>query len=127
LKGIYNTPADEQTQQIKDEYSDAIQSIAQANLLLVVDCIQKVNMPDGQVVENPQHILDWLANSNRKTLDVLQKHQIKMNFNGIPDDYDFTCPGETCGHNFKSGVQFNPSFFFTRESAKQLNQKTSTN
>ena len=47
-----------------------------------------------------------------------------MNFNGIPDDYDFTCPGENCGHKFKSGVQFNPSFFFTNNSREQEVMKT---
>ncbi len=126
LKGLHAVPKEEQDQQLREEYSEAIQSIASANLILITDSIVKVTMEDGVVVEDRQHILDWLANSNRKTLDVLQKHQVKMNFNGIPDDYDFTCPGENCGHKFKSGVQFNPSFFFTVESAMQLNQKTST-
>ena len=115
LQGIR---ADKQdiSEDLKNRYSENVQQIAAANLVLIADSIVKVTMPDGNIVSEPQHIIDWLSNSNRRTIQVLSGQQYKLNSNGIPRDFKFTCSMEECGKNFSSLVEFNPSFFFTTQS-----------
>ena len=108
---------------LQEKYSENMQQIAAANFVLIADGIVKVTMPDGVGVTDMQNIIDWLTNTNRKTVDVLNRHQAKMNINGIPKEFDFTCSKEECGKSFKSGVEFNPSFFFTNKSLEQPTSK----
>ena len=112
-------------QSLKEQYSENMQQIAAANIVLIADAIVKVIMPDGTEVTDPQHIIDWISNSNRKTVVALQKAQTAMNINGIPKTFDFTCPEENCGHQFETAVEFNPSFFFTDSSKLAMMQKQS--
>ena len=104
---------------LQEKYSDNMQQIAAANFVLIADAIVKVTMPDGVEVTDMQNIIDWLTNTDRKTIDILNRHQAKMNINGIPKEFDFTCSSEECGKSFKSNVEFNPSFFFTNKSLEQ--------
>jgi len=104
---------------LQEKYSDNMQQIAAANFVLIADAIVKVTMPDGVEVTDMQNIIDWLTNTDRKTIDILNRHQAKMNINGIPKEFDFTCSSEECGKSFKSAVEFNPSFFFTNKSLEQ--------
>jgi len=113
----------EVTEQLKQQYSENIQQIAAANIVLLADAIVKVTMPDGKVVEDPQHIIDWLTNTNRKVNDVLTKQRLRMNLNGIDKVFNFTCAEEDCAKTFSAEIEFNPSFFFTNNSdfGKTLN------
>ena len=79
-------------------------------------------MPDGVEVTDKQSIVDWISNSNRKVSDALQKQQLKMNLNGLPDSFDFTCSNEDCKKAFSSPIDFNPSFFFTNSLLIQQQQ-----
>ena len=111
----------------KEEYVQGLQQIAAANIVLVADAIIKVTMPDGNEVTDTQHIIDWLSNTNRKTLDVLTNQQRLMNTNGRPKIFDFTCGEEDCAKVFNAEVEFNPSFFFTKSFDYSQPLKTSTN
>ena len=101
---------------LQQQYSENMAQIAAANIVLIADAIVQVTMPDGTQVTEPQHIIDWLTNSNRKTVDALQRAQTLMNVNGLPKNFDFTCANEECGETFNTSVEFNPSFFFTDSS-----------
>ncbi len=101
---------------LKDKYSENLQQIAAANFVLIADAIVKVTMPDGTVVEDTQHIVDWLSNSNRKVIETLSKQQLLMNVNGIPKKFKFQCEAEDCAKEFETEIEFNPSFFFTNKS-----------
>lgn len=118
------TDTEEVNEQLKQKYSENIQQIAAANIVLLADAIVKVTMPDGKQVTDTQHIIDWLTNSNRKVNDVLTKQRLRMNLNGIEKSFTFTCAEETCGKDFSAEIEFNPSFFFTSNSAfgKTLNK-----
>lgn len=113
------------TQSLKEQYSDSMQQIAAANIVLIANAIVKVTMPDGTEVSDPQHIIDWISNSNRKTVTALQKAQTLMNVNGIPKQYTFQCASEECDNQFETAVEFNPSFFFTDSSKLAEMQKQS--
>jgi hypothetical protein len=101
---------------LKDKYSENLQQIAAANFVLIADAIVKVTMPDGTVVDDTQHIVDWLSNSNRKVIETLSKQQLLMNVNGIPKKFKFQCEAEDCAKEFETEIEFNPSFFFTNKS-----------
>lgn len=116
---------DDIDQSLKEQYSENMQQIAAANIVLIANAIVKVKMPDGQEVTDLQHIIDWIANSNRKTVNALQKAQTLMNVNGIPKRFTFQCATEDCGHEFETAVEFNPSFFFTDSSKLAVMQKQS--
>ena len=83
---------------------------------MIADAIVKVTMPDGQIVEDTQHIVDWLTNSNRRVIETLSRQQLLMNLNGIPKEFKFKCTNEECEKEFTTEVEFNPSFFFTNKS-----------
>ncbi len=104
---------------LREKYSEQLAQIAAANFVLIADAIVKVTMPDGTIVSDRQHIVDWLANSNRSMVEMIQKHQLKMNVNGLPKEFNFTCGEETCGKSFDTEIEFNPSFFFTTNSKGQ--------
>lgn len=112
-------------QSLKEQYSENMQQIAAANIVLIADAIVKVTMPDGQQVTDLQHIIDWISNSNRKTVTALQKAQTLMNINGIPKQFAFQCASEECENEFETVVEFNPSFFFTDSSKLAVMQKQS--
>ncbi len=112
---------------LQQQYSENMAQIAAANIVLIADAIVKVKMPDGKEVTDPQHIIDWLTNSNRKTVDALQRAQTSMNINGLPKNFDFTCASEECSKQFNTDVEFNPSFFFTDSSKLEQLRKESTN
>jgi hypothetical protein len=116
---------DDIDQSLKEQYSENMQQIAAANIVLIANAIVKVKMPNGQEVTDLQHIIDWIANSNRKTVNALQKAQTLMNVNGIPKQFTFQCATEDCGHEFETAVEFNPSFFFTDSSKLAVMQKQS--
>jgi hypothetical protein len=118
---------DDIDQSLREQYSENMQNIAAANIVLIADAIVKVIMPDGTEVTDPQHIIDWISNSNRKTVTALQRAQTAMNINGIPKTFDFTCPEENCDNHFETAVEFNPSFFFTDSSKLAVMQKQSIN
>lgn len=106
----------------QEKYSENMAQIAGANIVLIADSIVKVTMPDGVEVTDKQSIVDWISNSNRKVSDALQKQQLKMNLNGLPDSFDFTCSNEDCKKAFSSPIDFNPSFFFTNSLLIQQQQ-----
>ena len=108
---------------LREKYGEQLAQIAAANFVLIADAIVKVTMPDGTIVSERQHLVDWLANSNRSTVEMISKHQLKMNLNGLPKEYTFSCGEENCGKEFKTEVEFNPSFFFTTNSNGQSQLK----
>ena len=81
---------------LREKYSEQLAQIAAANFILIADAIVQVTMPDGTIVKDRQHLVDWLANSNRSTVDLISRHQLKMNLNGLPKEYTFNCGEEEC-------------------------------
>ena len=112
-------------EQLRLKYSDNMSQIAAASIVLIADGIIKITMPNDTIVTDKQHIVDWLSNSNRKTMQTISIAQAGLNKNGIPKDFSFTCINEECAKKFKSEVTFNPSFFFTNNSQLKQTQKKS--
>jgi hypothetical protein len=111
-KVLSGVKADEELPSIMEKFKLSLEKTTAANLAVYADSVESVTMPDGTVVKNIEHILEWLTNSNAKTLSQIRKHSARLNQNGIQKVFDFTCTNEACGQNFKGPVEFNPAFFF---------------
>ena len=104
-----DTPPDE----AKKIFEDSLGKTTAASLLLIADSIECITLPDGSVVSDIQEILQWLYNIDSGTMKQLQKANTMQNVNGIDEMFKFVCSNEECQKDFKSPVEFNPSFFFT--------------
>ena len=112
---------------LKEKYNESIQTATAANIAILADAIQCIKLPDGQIVDKIEYIIEWLTNSNKNVIDRLQKICGEQNKNGIQDEFDFQCTVEKCEKQFKGRVQYNPSFFFANRSPEQYLQNISDN
>lgn len=94
-------------------FSESLEKTAAANLVLIADTIEYVLLPSGEKITDLQAILDWISNSDSNTVKKLQTMSNQINQNGIDKNFKFECSNEECGKEFKSPVEFNPTFFFT--------------
>ena len=83
-----------------------------ATIGLLADNIEQIELPNGSIVIDKQQIVEWMINSDAATINVLKKYTLGLNKNGLPTEFPFMCDNEECNHEFKSNIQFNPTFFF---------------
>lgn len=99
-----------------DEYrklfEDSLNTIAAADIAIIADTIESVTLPDGQVITNLEHIIQWLSNSNSNIFDKLREYGKEQNNNGLPSTLKFTCSNEDCSKTFENLLNLNPTFFF---------------
>jgi hypothetical protein len=91
----------------------SLETSTAATIALLADNVESIELPDGTVVTDLANIIEWIANSDASTINTLKKHTVKLNDNGLPTEFPFICDNEECKHEFRSKVQFNPTFFFT--------------
>ena len=114
LLGKLSTNEEEARRQLSDTYFKSVEEITAANISMISDGIVSVTTPNGDVVNEQSQIIEWLGNSNKDVLEKIEAQLRKLNKNGIPSEFDFTCTAEKCGKDFKGAVEFNPAFFFNR-------------
>ncbi len=111
ILSTFNKDDDKETQH--KIFSESLEKTAAANLVLIADTIEYVLLPSGDKITDLQAILDWISNSDSNTVKKLQNMSNQINQNGIDKNFKFECSNEECGKEFKSPVEFNPTFFFT--------------
>jgi hypothetical protein len=94
-------------------FQESLEKTTAANLVLIADSIEHILLPSGEKINDLQSILDWITNSDGKTVKKLQEMSAQVNNNGIDKSFKFECSNEECGKEFSSDVEFNPTFFFT--------------
>ena len=125
IKAISEIKEKEETEGLPDLYKESLTLASAANIAVIADSIISVTLPDGTVVKELEHICDWLSNSNRRILDLLQAQLNGLNQNGLQKEFTFTCGQEECEKTFKGPVEFNPAFFFKERSLTPPTQKQS--
>lgn len=99
--------------ELKEKYSKSIESIANLSIDTLVDGIDYIQIPQGQRVDNIEHITDLIRNLDKKSIDDIQKA-----ISNIPNGYDknigVVC--EECNHEWDTFVEFNPASFFGEDS-----------
>ncbi len=101
------------TEELKTVFKDNVEQIAAYRLASVQDGIDYIQTPEGEKVTDTQHILDWLGSVDLQTVNKIETEQQKLNGNGMPNEFDFTCSNSECGKQFKGSVSYNPTFFFS--------------
>jgi hypothetical protein len=110
---------DEETEENQKMFKDAINIVTAAEMAVIADSIMYVELPDGNRVTEKQHIIDWLSDTNSSAFKNIRELAQILNQSGIPQTYTFKCGNEECEKEFVSGLDMNPSFFFTTSIDKQ--------
>ena len=110
-----NLKTDMTPEDAKKIFEESLGKSTAASLLLIADSIESITLPGGASVTDIEEILQWLYNIDSSTMKQLQKANSMQNLNGINDSFNFVCSNEECGKDFKSSVEFNPSFFFIND------------
>lgn len=105
----------EQNQNTKDLLQKSLEKATAAGIGVLADSIESITMPNGTVVTDQAHIMQWVANSDANTTTVIKKLSMDLNKNGIQNEFPFSCSNESCAKEFVSSVEFNPTFFFTKK------------
>ncbi len=112
---LSNFNSDEDRQKQHQLFQESLEKTTAANLVLIADSIEHVLLPSGEKITDLQSILDWITNSDGKTVKKLQEMSAQVNNNGLDKSFKFECSNEECGKEFISEVEFNPTFFFTNK------------
>lgn len=102
-----NLTVEEKTSIANKEYT-AMVDLAQQ---LLSGCVQKVTLPDGQEVTERAHIVDWLKNLDRASIDRLDQELKRFQEFGIVREVTAKC--DYCGETYKTDMLFDPTSFFT--------------
>lgn len=100
---------------IKEKFKKSLETATAARYAIIADAIEKIELPDGSVVTELNHILEWLSQCESTTVTLIEKNKAVMNDNGIQKTFDVTCSNEDCSKQFTAPLEFNPAFFFRIE------------
>lgn len=90
--------------------------ISELQCLLVASGIQEVVLPSNESVRDPQMILEWVNNTSRNDLELLEQEIKKLNMAGVPREYDLEC--SNCGNQWKAELSYDPTSFFGKDYSK---------
>jgi hypothetical protein len=100
----------------QEVFQQSLARATAANLAVLADSIEYIRTPDGQEVSDYAHILEFLSNTNSQMIKKLNNTAQSLQSNTLQNEFTFRCELESCGEEFTSGIEYNPSFFFNDES-----------
>lgn len=100
----------------QEVFQQSLAKATAANLAVLADSIEYIRTPDGQEVSDYAHILEFLSNTNSQMIKKLNTTAQSLQSNTLQNEFTFRCELESCGEEFTSGIEYNPSFFFNDES-----------
>lgn len=101
---------EERTDIANREYANMIELAQQ----LLTGCVQKVVLPDGIEVTERKHIVEWMKNLDRASVDRLDQELKQFQEFGIIREVTTKC--DYCGEEYKTDMLFDPTSFFTNGS-----------
>lgn len=90
--------------------SSAIEKISKLNFQLLTASVYKIGLSDGTVVDNPEHIKEFIQNVDLEYAKEIDKKVSEINVIGVPDSLHAEC--SECKHTWKVPISFNPTDFF---------------
>lgn len=94
-------------------FSKAFKELSKLNFEMIAESIIKIIFTDGegeeQTITNKKHIRDFIANVDKRTVDIVDEKIAEINKIGIERNYDAVC--NECGHKWQIGIEFNPVNF----------------
>ena len=101
-----NLTQDQKTEIVKE----ALSRLTDITVNRMHEYVDKIVLPTGETVSDPQFIKEFITNSSRKTFEVINAAIKKKN-----DDYKLPVipvKCDECGHEDTRDLQFDPSSFF---------------
>ena len=90
--------------------------ISEMQAMLIASGVREVILPSGECVRESQMILEWIKNTSRNDLEILEQEIKKLNMAGVPREHELTC--SQCGNQWKSELSYDPTSFFGKSSSK---------
>ena len=101
------------TPELREMFDNSLNEIAACDLAIIADGIEFVKLPGDTIVNDFEHILAWLTNSNSGIISKIRKFANEQNKNGMPKSVNLQCRDDECGNTFDTLLDLNPTFFFT--------------
>jgi len=98
-------------------YTQSMDRLNKLNLDMLADCILKIVVP-GAEVSDRRAIVEFVANTPKPWIEMIDKKLREMNKNGIDKTIKITCSNAECKHEWTTEVEFNPSNFFDAASSR---------
>lgn len=103
------------------EFTDIFENMTQLSFDMAVANIDYIETIDGDKVDLPEHISEWLGTQPAYILKQIRERADFINNVGVSHELDVGC--SSCGHEWVlENLQFDPSSFFVQSFSSQ-NQK----
>lgn len=109
IQGAEDLPSEERTKIVNECYDN----LNRLNMRALASSIVKVVVP-GSVVSNPNHIAEFIGNTDRNWIEKIEDRLKAVNAMGIDKTVAAQCAA--CEHEWKAAIEFNPSTFFAKSS-----------
>jgi hypothetical protein len=96
------------------QMNSSMQRLADLTTSIMADCVIKVVVPNDEVSDK-EMILQFVQNVSKEWTDRIQAKLDEINKKGIEKGFDITCA--SCGHEWKSLIEFDPTTFFDSSSS----------
>ena len=98
-------------------FNKSFQAMADLNIEILANSVVKVVIPgEGEeeptVVDNPEHILNWVRGIGKNHADAILDEANTVNDAGVEREVTIKCPESECEHEYQQRLEFNPSSFF---------------
>lgn len=97
--------------QKKELFTSVFEAMTQLNFDMIVDSIDRIETPDGDIVSEKEFISDWVSSLPKSTLKQVREESDKLQDIGISHEMDVVC--SECNHEWTiDKLRYDPSHFF---------------
>jgi hypothetical protein len=93
------------------QMNSSMDELAKLAARLVAQCIVRIVTPEGEVTES-SHIQEFFGNISRSWTNKIEEKLNELNSAGIDKTLKVKCERATCGNEWTTTVEFDPSSFF---------------
>ena len=110
--GVEDEEKANQVEETAKQFEEALVKTIALKTRQVAECIVDVIMDDETVVDNEDHIFQWIENMDVETYNVIQEKIDAMNDPGMNTTIKVKCSREECGMEYDTNLDLNPVNFF---------------
>lgn len=102
---------EEAIEQKRKLFTEVFENMTQLNFDMIVQSIEKIETPDGDIVTESEFITDWVSSLPKTILKDVREESDKLQEIGISHEMDVEC--SECHHEWKiDKLRYDPSHFF---------------
>lgn len=103
------------TQDRGEQMNRSMSRLAQLATQIMAECIIKVVIPNDEVTDRSM-ILQFIENVGKEWTDKIQTKLDEINRKGIDKNFPIECA--SCGHEWQTQIEFDPTTFFASSSSR---------